>query len=478
MTEGSARLRKENARKRRDNAGGMEGKPRAKTRPAPTPADEEASRKPGLRARQVAAKLLAAVVEQQTSLDGLTDPDHGHPHLRQLEPRDQALVKAILVTALRYRGTLSAEIAERLDRPLPGNATALNHLLHVAAAQIRFLDVPDSAAVDLAVAAAEADPRTRRFKGLVNALLRRLTREVGAAPVETDPVADCPAWLYERLVAAYGKPRANAIAAAQRLPAPIDITVKSDAEDWAGRLGGTAISPLTVRLDAETQGSISGLAGYGDGAWWVQDASAALPARLFGDLAGMNAADLCAAPGGKTAQLVVAGASVTACEASKSRVKRLEANLARLGLNAETLTGPFQEVLADRAFEAVLLDAPCSSTGTLRRHPDVGYTKTLEDVRRLAELQAKLLEEAARFVAPGGKLVFSNCSIDPIEGEEVVAAFLAAHGDFAREPVSGDELPELAEAVTPEGDLRTTPDMRAEIGGLDGFYAARLVRRS
>ncbi|MER0237006.1 RsmB/NOP family class I SAM-dependent RNA methyltransferase [Fulvimarina sp. MAC8] len=464
----SPQQRKERARARR-------GEPSSSSPNTPkgAPAD-----KPGLKARQVAAKLLGAVIEQQTSLDGLTDPDHGQPHYRQLEPRDQGLGKAILLTALRFRGTLSAEIAARLDRPLPSNATALNHLLHVAAAQIRFLDIPDSAAVDLAVTAAEADPRTRRFKGVVNAVLRRMTRELGDAEVTTEPVTDCPDWLFERLLAAYGEPRARAIAAAHRVPAPIDLTVKNDPEAWAERLGGRVVSGHSIRLDATTQGSIASLEGFPEGAWWVQDASAALPVRLFGNLQGKNAADLCAAPGGKTAQLALAGAAVTACEASKSRAKRLAANLTRLALDAETLTGPFQDTLGERTFDAVLLDAPCSSTGTLRRHPDVGYTKSLDDVRRLADVQRKLLDAAAKHVAPGGTLVFSNCSIDTIEGEELVAAFLAERSDFARRPIEQGDVAGFDAAITPEGDLRTTPEMLSEIGGVDGFFAARLQRVS
>ena len=431
----------------------------------------DAIARPGLKARQVAAKLLSAVVDQATSLDGLTDPDHGHPHFRQLEPRDRALVKAILTTALRFRGTLEAEIAARLDRPLPANAASLRHILHVGATQIRFLDVPNSAAVDLAVASAEADPRARRFKGLVNAVLRRMAREPAAVlPLDID----CPAWLMERLSAQYGPEKAAAIAEAHRHPAPVDLTVKSDPKGWADTLGGRVIGASTVRLDT-LDGPVTELAGFNDGAWWVQDAAAALPVQLFGDLTGRTAADLCAAPGGKTAQLCQAGATVTACELAASRMKRLKANLDRLGLVAETHEGPFENLGSDRSFDAVLLDAPCSSTGTIRRHPDVAYTKSPDEVKRLAEVQAGMLSRAARLVALNGRLVFSNCSIDRDEGEAVIAAFLTAHSDFARDPIAPAEMPDFAEAITADGDLRTTPDM---LGGIDGFFAARMKRVS
>ncbi|HEU00713.1 MAG TPA: RsmB/NOP family class I SAM-dependent RNA methyltransferase, partial [Aurantimonas coralicida] len=216
------------------------------------------------------------------------------------------------------------------------------------------------------------------------------------------------------------------------------------------------------------------------GEWWVQDAAAALPAKLFGDLSGKRVADVCAAPGGKTAQLILAGGRVTALDINANRMKRLKENLARLSLDAETVVADLSAYEPDALFDAILLDAPCSSTGTIRRHPDVGYTKDAAEVDKLAAVQARLLGESARLLAPGGRLVFSNCSLDRVEGEDVVAAFLAARPDFARDPVTAAELPGFEFALTPEGDLRTTPEMlgagEGAEGGLDGFYAARLKR--
>jgi len=435
---------------------------------------------PGLAARQAAAKLLAAIIDARTPLDGLTDHEHGHPQYRALDMRDRGLVRAILTTALRFRVTIGTLIDRRLKSPLPANATALSHLLHVAAAQILFLDIPDSAAVDLAVTHAKSDPRTRRFSGLVNGVLRTLARakhdELGPA---LEATVDAPQWFAGRLVSAYGKEKAGRILAAHRVQAPVDFTVKSDVEGWAARLGGIVLPTGTVRI-AKLPAGVEELAGFADGQWWVQDAAAALPARLFGDIAGQRVADLCAAPGGKTAQLVLAGAEVTALDASKSRLKRLSRNLERLGMRAEIVAADLFAFRPDRLFDAVLLDAPCSSTGTVRRHPDVPWTKSPADIEKLADLQLRMLKAASRLVRPGGRLVFSNCSLDPLEGEALVARFLSESTDLVLEPIRTGEAGGIDAFLTPEGTLRTTPadlDLgSAALSGLDGFFAARLRR--
>nr|WP_235919180.1 RsmB/NOP family class I SAM-dependent RNA methyltransferase [Aureimonas psammosilenae] len=439
------------------------------------PAPERA----GLASRLVAAKLLSAVVDARTSLDGLLDPKGGHPGYRALEGRDQALVRAILLSALRHRGTIERLITERLERPLPEGARGLVHCLHVGAAQVLYLDVPDSAAVDLAVAAAESDPRNRRFKGLVNALLRRLARE--KADARPNPGENLAPWLRARLLAAYGEAVTDAIAAAHLTPPPIDLTVKSDPEGWARQLGGHVLPGGTVRL-ASLEMAVSALPGFGEGQWLVQDAAAALPARLFGDVRGCRVADLCAAPGGKTAQLAQAGALVTALDQNANRMKRLQENLARLKLSAQTVLSDAAAFQPDELFDAVLVDAPCSSTGTIRRHPDVSFTKDAAEVDKLAVVQRRLLDAAARLVRPGGRIVFSNCSIDPTEGEAMVEAFLRERPDFRLDPVERHELPGLEWAIDAQGRLRTLPSMLPNpedprLSGLDGFFAARLVRQ-
>jgi 16S rRNA (cytosine967-C5)-methyltransferase len=457
------------------------GRPRkpANSKSAPQHPQASAAENPGLAARKAAARLLAAVIDARTPLDGLTDNEHGHPQYLALQPRDRALVRAILATALRHRNTIEALVAARLERPLPANAHALSHILHVGAAQMLFLDVPDSAAVDLAVSHAKSDPRTVRFASLVNAVLREIgRRKERALPAALEKTVDAPDWFVERLRAAYGE-KANRILAMHRIEAPTDFTVKSDPSGWAERLGGVALPNGSVRV-ARPAAPIPELPGYGEGAWWVQDFSASLPARLLGDVAGLSVADLCAAPGGKTAQLALAGAEVTAVDLSKSRLKRLASNLDRLGLRADLVQADVLSYAPDRPFDAILLDAPCSSTGTVRRHPDVPWTKSPADIEKLAQLQRRLLDRAVKLVRPGGRLVFSNCSLDPLEGEELAAAFLRERRDVVLEPLTAAEWPDLAPFLTAEGMLRTTPaDLdRGDpaLSGCDGFFALRMRR--
>lgn len=435
--------------------------------------------KAGLAARQAATRLLAAVIDAKTPLDGLTDPDTGHPMFRALEARDRALTRAILVSALRHRRAIDRLVAARLQRSLPANARSLLHILHVGIAQILLLDIPDSAAVDLAVEQARADPRAARFAKLVNAVLRAIARDREAALAVVAGTPAAPDWFAERLAATYGAERAARILDMHRHEAPVDFTPRGDAGEWAGRLGGVLLPTGSVRVE-RLAASVPDLPGFAEGAWWVQDAAAALPARLFGDVAGLSVADLCAAPGGKTAQLAVAGANVTAVEKSPARMRRLAANLGRLGLDARLVEADLFDWEPEAPFDAVLLDAPCSSTGTVRRHPDIPWTKGPEDIARLAALQGRMLARAMELVAPGGLVVFSNCSLDPLEGEAMVADFLAGRGDVARVPVGEGEFPRLDGFISPDGALRTTPadlDLgRPEISGMDGFYAVRLKR--
>ncbi|MCT8999320.1 methyltransferase domain-containing protein [Chelativorans intermedius] len=432
--------------------------------------------KPGLAARRTAARLLGAVVDAHTPLDALTDGEHGHPHFLALAPRDRALVRAILASALRHRRTIETLLQGYLERPLPAGAHALSHILHVGAAQILFLDVPDSAAVDLAVSHAAADPRAARFSRLVNAVLRRLARDrQKTLPRALAQTCDAPDWLAERLTAVYGAVQARAIMEAHRREPPVDFTVKTDPSLWAERLGGRVLANGSVRVE-RLPAPVPDLPGYAEGQWWVQDAAASLPARLLGDVTGRAVADLCAAPGGKTAQLALAGAQVTALDQSASRLARLNANLQRLGLAATLVESDLRRWRPERPFDAVLLDAPCSSTGTIRRHPDVAWTKTPEDIATMAQVQEQLLESALLLVRPGGPLVFSNCSLDPAEGEALVEALLARRQDVTLDPIQPGELPGAEDFIAPQGWLRTTPAGGGALADVDGFFAVRLRR--
>lgn len=435
--------------------------------------------KPGLQVRAAASKILAAVVERKLPLDGALDNEHGNPAYKALNDGDRALVRAILNTTLRHLPRIEAAVSSLLDSPLPEGARALHHVLTVAAAQILYLDVPDHAAVDLAVEQANNDPRSRRFAKLVNAVLRRMGREKEEILASIATISPMPTWFFERLEKAYGKDVATAIAESQLQPAAIDLTVKSDPKGWAERLNGIVLPTGGVRL-AAFEGSIPSLEGFDDGAWWVQDAAASIPAQLFGDLTGKRVADLCAAPGGKTAQLVLAGGTVTAVEQSANRIKRLRSNLERLGLSSETIATDLTKFEPEELFDAILLDAPCSSTGTTRRHPDVLWTKGPEEIEKLAGLQERLLRHALTLLKPNGHIVFSNCSLDPSEGEAVIARILADTPAVARVAIEPSRWPGLEMAITELGEFRTTPDMlqvpTGFASGLDGFYAAILRR--
>lgn len=435
--------------------------------------------KPGLEARAVSVKLFAAVVDRKTSLDGMLDPEHGNPAYLALNDADRGLVRAIVQSALRFLPRIEAMLSGLLQNPLPQGARSLHHLLVVGAAQILYLDVPDHSAVDLSVELANRDPRNRRFAKLVNAILRRIGREKSDLLGAVSSVPSVPEWFLKRLTEAYGPERAHRIAEAQLAPAAIDLTVKGDPQSWAKRLGGNILPTGSVRL-AAFKGAVSELEGYGDGAWWVQDAAASLPAQLFSTLDGKKAVDLCSAPGGKTAQLIQRGAHVTAIEQSANRLRRLEGNLARLSLQAECIKSDLLDFHPQDLFDAVLLDAPCSSTGTTRRHPDVLWTKGPEDVKKLAGVQERLLRHAMTLVKPGGALVFSNCSLDPLEGELLVERVLADNPHFSLVPIPAGQWPGLEEAITAKGEFRTTPDMLPATdgfaGGLDGFYACVLSR--
>ena len=433
---------------------------------------------PGLPARQAAARLLSAVVDKKTSLDGLTDNEHGHPQYLALEMRDRMLVRAILGAALRHRADIERILERYLDRPLPQNALSLRHLLHVAAAQVLYLDVPDHAAIDLAVTAAKSDPRNQRFSGLVNAILRKLARNADKERAQSPATENIPAWFSEMLVENYGREKAAKILAAQANEPAIDITVKSNPEIWAEKLGGHVLFNGTVRLE-HVEGAVSDLEGYQQGEWWVQDVAASLPARLLGDIKDKAVADLCAAPGGKTAELAVQGAHVTAIDLSENRLKRLQHNMERLDLKVATWAGNLKDFKPQELFDAVLLDAPCSSTGTIRRHPDILWTKDISDVEKLAKLQLELLVASISLVKIGGLIVFANCSIARQEGEELVNNVLSSRNDIKLVPIRDEEVGGRKELLS-NGVLRTTPaDLEGQtpsLSGMDGFLAARFKR--
>jgi 16S rRNA (cytosine967-C5)-methyltransferase len=431
---------------------------------------------PGLAARRIAVDVLDGVLRRHRPLDEQLDDRAAHPDFAALAHRDRALVRALVTVVLRRLGTLRHLLGHWLK--LPADAPRVETVLLLGAAQILWLDVADHAAVDLAVRLVRADRRAARYAGLVNAVLRRVAREGAQFLAAVDTIVlDTPEWLMARWVKNYGAQTARAIAVANGEEPALDLTVRNDPEHWASALGGRVLPTGSVR--AIVHGPISQLPGYGEGAWWVQDAAAALPAKLFGDVRGRTVADLCAAPGGKTAQLAAAGARVIAVDRAPGRLERLRQNLARLHLTAEAVA---VDVMQWRAgpFDAVLLDAPCSSTGTIRRHPDIPWLKRAADIVALAALQRRLVTQASELTKPGGTLIYCTCSLEPEEGVEIIRNLLDHNPSLRRQPISAGEVHGCSEWLTEDGDLRTLPchlpDPDSRMGGLDGFYAARLQR--
>lgn len=431
---------------------------------------------PGLPVRLAAAAILAEVVGSGRALDEYFASDPVHSRLTGFDARDRALVRSIATAALRRLGTIRKALAGFLDRGMPKKSGSLEWTLVVTAAQLLFLDVPDHAAVNLCVQAVRHDPQSQPYAALANAVARNLARERETL-VDTDPLVDIPQWMAARWRQAYGSDGLQRIATAIRTEPRLDITVKDDPRGWAERLDGEVLSTGSLRLRNQTP--VRELPGYEDGQWWVQDAAAALPARLLGAEWGERIADLCAAPGGKTAQLAAAGAQVVAVDRSAERLKRLAGNLERLSLSAETVVADVATYEAP-LFDGVLLDAPCSATGTVRRHPDVGWTKRLSDIGTLAALQARMLERAIALLRPGGRLVYCVCSIEPEEGEAQIAALARRNPDVLRDPIGAEEVAGHADWLTDKGELRTLPYFSPAPGheGMDGFFAARLIRRA
>jgi 16S rRNA (cytosine967-C5)-methyltransferase len=436
----------------------------------------------GLATRRAAVELVHAVLAGRHPLDESLAHHTATGRFSQLAPRDRAHARLIVATTLRRLGQIDAALAVFLTKGLPAERGPLREILRTAAAQLMFLDAAPHAVVSLAVTLAKEDREARRYEKLANAVLRRLGEQApGLIAAQDAERLNTPDWLWRSWVAAYGEDVARRIARAHLSEAPLDLSVKADAAHWATALEATLLPTGTLRRKLE--GRIEDLPGYAEGRWWVQDAAAALPARLLGDVGGKRVLDLCAAPGGKTAQLAAAGAHVTALDLSEARLDRLRANLARLGLEATIVAADATSWLAPEPFDAVLLDAPCTATGTIRRHPDIPHLKRPDDVAKIAGLQTMLLSHAMRLVRVGGTVVYCTCSLQPEEGADRIAALLAADPTISLSPITAAEFGGSPDWITPQGMLRSLPCHDASpaaaasaANGLDGFFAARLVR--
>ncbi|SNS24307.1 MULTISPECIES: RsmB/NOP family class I SAM-dependent RNA methyltransferase [unclassified Azospirillum] len=433
-----------------------------------TPATDAA-----LAARIAALDLVSAVLSRRVPFD---DAWEGHRGIRLLEARDRAFVRLLCATVLRRLGQIDACIAACLDKPGQQLKAVVQDILRLGAAQLLFLNTPAHAAVDTGVELA-IQRKQHPYKGLINAVLRRLARDGQTMLAAQDAGRlNTPDWLWLAWRKHYGTGPTRAIVESQLNEAPLDITVKGDAAAWAEKLGGVLLPTGSIRRPAG--GQVMELPGFDDGVWWVQDAAAAIPARLFGDLSGKQALDLCAAPGGKTAQLAAAGAQVTAVDRSDKRLLRLTENMQRLGFAGQvtTVVADATEWRPEQPADAVLLDAPCSATGTIRRHPDVARLKDEEDVEKLGRIQSRMLYRAVDMLKPGGVLVYCTCSLQPEEGEVQITNLLYRRPEMKVVPVTADEVGGMADLLTPEGFVRCHPGHLADQGGMDGFFAARLKR--
>lgn len=426
--------------------------------------------------RAAALELLDAVLTHKRLLDDAVDQT---PAFARLAERDRALAQRIARTVLRHLGEIDAIVEAFLDTPLGKKGQSARNVVRLGLAQLLFLDVADHAAIDTAVDLCKGSALAP-YRKLVNAVLRRAQREGADVLAHLDaPAVNTPQWLWDGWAEAYGPDTARAVAAQHMEEPPLDITPKDDPAHWAEILGaespGARLMPTgTVRL--RHKGAITTLPGFAEGAWWVQDMAASLPARLLGNVADMDVIDLCAAPGGKTMELAAAGANVVAVDRSEKRLQRVAQNLKRTRLNAKLVTADAETWRPALSADAVLLDAPCSATGTARRHPDVLRLKTQADVDKLANLQARLLAAAVDMVRPGGLIVYCTCSLQPQEGEDQIRAFLDGGAPVELAPIQPAEAGALANVVTQDGFLRTLPCHLGDVGGMDGFFAARLRR--
>jgi 16S rRNA (cytosine967-C5)-methyltransferase len=418
----------------------------------------------GLASRQAALDLVQAALDQRGGLDEAMT----RASFAELDARDRALARMLAMTLLRRLGAIDRLLEPRLRKPPPAPVMML---LRLGVAQARYLDTPPFAAVDTTVRLAEQEPTARPFKGLINAVLRGLLRD---APAEPETESFAPAWLFARWRSAYGEAAARATAAMIVEEPAFDLTPRapSDVGALAELLQAEALPGGSLRLRG--RGDVADWPAYAEGRWWVQDAAAAIPARLLQAKPGERVLDLCAAPGGKTLQLAAAGAEVTALDRSASRLKRLAESLARTGLAAETVVADATRWADPRQFDAILLDAPCTATGTFRRHPDVLWGTRPSDIAQLAGLQTRLLDANADRVKRGGRLVYCVCSLEPEEGEAQIAAFLRRRPDFRLAAIEAGESGAPEASVTAAGLLRILPHHRPD--GLDGFFAARIER--
>ena len=424
-----------------------------------------------LETRDIAVTLIGNVLRARQSFENAYE---SHISISKMQSRDRAFVRNLVLTTFRRLGQIDSLINQFLLRPLPDSARDVRDILRIGACQVLFMNVADHGSVDTCVKLTRHRGHNAHIK-LVNAILRRLTRE-GLAALEQQDVEkeNTPSWLWRSWSEAYGEEQCRQIAAAHLRGGCLDLSVKGDPQTCASTLRGQMLPMGTVRLSS--RGQITKLAGFRQGDWWVQDVAARMVAKLVGDVRGKTVIDLCAAPGGKTLLFSHEGANVVAVDRSASRLRRLRENLDRLNLKAEIIEADVGKWQPENLADIVFLDAPCSATGTARRHPDVLWTKSEADIENLARVQSRMLSTAAKMVAPGGILVFATCSLLPVEGEYHVSRFLEENPLFRLSPISASDVNDFDQIITQAGTFRSLPSFSPAERGMDGFFAARFAR--
>lgn len=427
-----------------------------------------------LAAREVALKLLEDVLGRKNALDIALE---NSAEFRSLPSRDRGFCRMLVSTTLRRLGQVD-DLITKAEEKSSHKTLQLHNILRLGVTQIMFMDVPDHAAVDTSVRLAEMHGMDRQ-KGFVNGLLRTITR-IGKEWLarQDEGRLNTPEWLLKIWIDDYGLKTAANIARANLAEAPLDITIRDESERnfWASNLKASEVGNGTLRRLAG--GPVHEIQGYDEGRWWIQDAAAAIPALLFGDIKDKTIIDLCAAPGGKSAQLAARGAHVIAVDRSAQRLKKLEQNLARLRLNdrIEVIASDASSWQPKEAPQYILVDAPCTATGTIRRHPDVPHLKSMRDLESLVPTQMRILDNAFRMLAPGGVLVYCTCSLQKVEGEDQINHLLGQYPNAAKIAITPKEIGGMEEPITEDGDVRTLPFQLAASGGIDGFFISRITK--
>jgi 16S rRNA (cytosine967-C5)-methyltransferase len=426
--------------------------------------------KPGLSARIAALNLLNGVLTDKRPMSEMTDA--GSDILKKLSGSERARAQSLTLSTLRYLEPIDVLLDFYLKKEPP---LRVRNILRLCAAELLVDGISPHAAIDTAVSITKLGRKTVHIAGLVNAVCRKLDGE-GREHWQDHPTQELPYYLRSIMLNDHGAEAVALIEEAHVLSVPLDITVKRDEDmaELADLLEAEVIGDKALRL--QRAGQVSALAGFEEGAWWVQDFAASLPAKCFTGIEGAKVLDLCAAPGGKTLQLTAMGGDVTAMDLSKHRLVRVHENLSRTGMAAKVVTADVLTWKPGVEYDAILLDAPCTATGTIRRHPDLPHLKDKAAIKSLVALQKEMLERAFEWLKPGGQMIYSTCSLLKREGEEQIAEFIASHDQVAIEPIDADALDVPREWLTPEGYLRTFPSYWPQKGGMDGFFIAKLVK--